>query len=102
MTLNGDTYGSTLLAAVGVANVFAAAAERYPTVTLDEARAARPEVVLAPSEPYPFTQRQVPELEQVAPVVLVDGHDLFWWGARTPAALVRLERIRQAVTASPA
>jgi hypothetical protein len=29
-------------------------------------------------------------LEEVAPVVLVDGQDLFWWGARTPAALARL------------
>jgi ABC-type Fe3+-hydroxamate transport system substrate-binding protein len=95
MTLNGDTYGSTLLAAVGVENVFAAATERYPTVTLDQARAAQPDVVLAPSEPYPFTQRQVPELEQVAPVVLVDGHDLFWWGVRTPAALARFERVAE-------
>jgi len=32
----------------------------------------------------------VPLLDGVAPVVLVDGQDLFWWGARTPAALDRL------------
>ena len=30
------------------------------------------------------------ELERVAPVELVDGEDLFWWGARTPNALARL------------
>jgi len=90
MTLSGGTYGSSLLAAVGVANVFAGAAERYPTVTLDDARGRRPDVVLAPSEPYPFAERHVPLLEEVAPVVLVDGQDLFWWGARTPAALARL------------
>jgi hypothetical protein len=47
-------------------------------------------VVLAPSEPYPFAERHVPLLDGVAPVVLVDGQDLFWWGARTPAALDRL------------
>jgi ABC-type Fe3+-hydroxamate transport system substrate-binding protein len=90
MTLSGGTYGSSLLAAAGVANVFADAAERYPTVTLEEAAARRPDVVLAPSEPYPFRERHVPILEEVAPVVLVDGQDLFWWGVRTPAALVRL------------
>ena len=50
MTISGGTYGSSLLAAIGVANVFADAAERYPTVTLDEVRARRPDVVLAPSE----------------------------------------------------
>lgn len=90
MTLSGGTYGSTLLATLGVANVFADAAERYPTVTLDEARDRRPDVVLAPSEPYPFRERHVPLLSEVAPVVLVDGQDLFWWGARTPGAVGRL------------
>ena len=90
MTLAGGTYGSSLLAALGVANVFADAAVRYPTVTLDEARARRPDVVLAPSEPYPFRERHVAELATVAPVTLVDGQDLFWWGASTPGALARL------------
>jgi ABC-type Fe3+-hydroxamate transport system substrate-binding protein len=90
MTMSGGTYGSSLLAAAGVANVFAGAGDRYPTVTLEEARERGPDVVLAPSEPYPFAERHVPQLEEVAPVVLVDGQDLFWWGARTPAALARL------------
>jgi ABC-type Fe3+-hydroxamate transport system substrate-binding protein len=103
MSLAGGTYGSSLLAALGVANVFADAdagpggGDRYPTVTLDEARARRPDVVLAPSEPYPFAERHVPLLAEVAPVVLVDGQDLFWWGVRTPAALDRLRaRLRAA------
>jgi ABC-type Fe3+-hydroxamate transport system substrate-binding protein len=90
MSLSGGTYGSSLLAALGITNVFADAATRYPEVTLEEARAARPDVVLAPSEPYPFRERHVEELSSVAPVVLVDGQDLFWWGARTPDALRRL------------
>ena len=92
MTMSAGTYGSSLLAAIGVANVFADATDRYPTVTLDEVRARRPDVVLAPSEPYPFAERHVPLFAGVAPVVLVDGQDLFWWGARTPAAVARLRR----------
>jgi ABC-type Fe3+-hydroxamate transport system substrate-binding protein len=90
MTMSGGTYGSSLLAAIGVANVYADATDRYPTVTLDEVRERRPDVVLAPSEPYPFAERHVPLFADVAPVVLVDGQDLFWWGARTPTALARL------------
>ena len=90
MSLAGGTYGSSLLAAIGVANVFADAGRRYPEVTLEEARAREPDVVLAPSEPYPFRERHVEQLSAVAPVVLVDGQDLFWWGARTPTALARL------------
>jgi ABC-type Fe3+-hydroxamate transport system substrate-binding protein len=92
MSLAGGTYGSSLLATIGVDNVFANADDRYPTVTLEAARARRPDVVLAPSEPYPFRERHVPLLDGVAPVVLVDGQDLFWWGVRTPAAAERLRR----------
>jgi ABC-type Fe3+-hydroxamate transport system substrate-binding protein len=92
MSLAGGTYGSSLLATIGVDNVFADADDRYPTVTLEEARGRRPDVVLAPSEPYPFRERHVPLLAEVAPVVLVDGQDLFWWGVRTPAAAERLRR----------
>lgn len=90
ITMSGQCYGSSLLARLGIDNVYAAAGERYPSTDLDEAAALAPDVVLAPSEPYPFSSRHVAELEQVAPVILVDGRDLFWWGIRTPAALSRL------------
>jgi ABC-type Fe3+-hydroxamate transport system substrate-binding protein len=92
MSLAGGTYGSSLLATIGVDNVFADADDRYPTVSLEAARDRRPDVVLAPSEPYPFGERHIPLLAEVAPVVLVDGQDLFWWGVRTPAAAERLRR----------
>ena len=62
MTLNADTYGSSVLAALGVDNVFADDPDRYPTTTLDDAAARRPDLVLAPSEPYPFQARHVAEL----------------------------------------
>jgi ABC-type Fe3+-hydroxamate transport system substrate-binding protein len=89
MALGAPTYGTSLLSVLGIENVFADAP--YPTVTLEEATEQHPEVVLAPSEPYPFTVRQLPELESVAPTVFIDGKDLFWWGARTAGALERLD-----------
>lgn len=90
MTLNVDTYGSSLLRLLGVDNVFADEPDRYPTTSLEEASARDADVVLAPTEPYPFGERHVDELSAVAPVELVDGKDLFWWGVRTPAAVARL------------
>jgi ABC-type Fe3+-hydroxamate transport system substrate-binding protein len=90
MTVSADTYGSSLLAALGAVNVFADAPKRYPVVTLEEAVGLGVDALLAPSEPYPFGPRHVKELAAVAPVVLVDGQDLFWWGVRTSAALRRL------------
>jgi ABC-type Fe3+-hydroxamate transport system substrate-binding protein len=97
MTLNADTYGSSVLATLDVDNAFAEDPVRYPTTTLAAAAARRPDLVLAPSEPYPFQARHVAELRAVAADVrLVDGQDLFWWGVRTPAAL---ERLAQAIGA---
>ena len=98
MSMAGDTYGSSVLTAMGVSNVFADQAERYPQTDLASAAARRPDLVLAPSEPYPFGERHVEELSSVAPVLLVDGRDLFWWGVRTPDAIDRLRaRIRAVI-----
>ena len=90
MTVNAATYGSSMLSAAGFHNVFSAHNDPYPTVTEEEIVATKPSLVLAPSEPYPFTMRQHDELAAFAPVEFVDGKDLFWWGVRTPAALHRL------------
>jgi ABC-type Fe3+-hydroxamate transport system substrate-binding protein len=98
MTLNRETYGSSLLASLGVANVFAGEPDRYPTTDLDAAASREPDVVLLPSEPYPFKERHRAELEAVAPVVFVDGQDLFWWGTRTPAARERLAAVLDGIT----
>jgi ABC-type Fe3+-hydroxamate transport system substrate-binding protein len=88
MSIGADTYGASLLAHVGAVSVVTG--DRYPELTLEQAAALQPDLVLAPSEPYPFAERHREQLEVVAPVVLVDGQDLFWWGARTPAAVDRL------------
>jgi hypothetical protein len=98
MTMNHETYGSSLLELIGIDNVFAGDDDRYPEVTLDAIGAHRPEMVLLPSEPYPFKDRHVAEVAAAFPdaeTKLVDGRDLFWWGIRTPAARSRL---REALT----
>ncbi len=92
MTIGSGTYGTSILAAAGFDNVYGGS-DPYPTVELEDVRDRSPELVLAPSEPYPFKERHRLELEQVAPVVLVDGKDLFWWGSRTVAAAQRLGRL---------
>ena len=94
MTINAATYGSSLLASIGIVNVYADDSDRYPTITaLVEVVSRQPDVVIAPSEPFPFTERHRAELEGVAPVVFVDGRDLFWWGVRTGGAKERLSRV---------
>ncbi len=117
MTINGKTYLSDLLRVCGGANVFAererryplaadldpdqppqAAAEsdtRYPRVTLAEILAARPEVILLPSEPFAFAEAdydfwmQFTDLPaaQNNRIHLVDGSLLTWHGVRLARAL---------------
>jgi ABC-type Fe3+-hydroxamate transport system substrate-binding protein len=96
MSLAADTYGSSLLAHVGIGNVFAEAGDRYPEVELGDVARRRPDVALLPSEPYEFTDTHIPEVQGALPetrVALVDGRDLFWWGSRTPAAVARLSTL---------
>lgn len=95
MTMRDDTYGSSLLARLGWDNVCVGGPDRYPELTLDQLAAHHPELVLLPSEPYPFADRHVAAVAERCPgakVILVDGQDLFWWGIRTPAAVGRLRR----------
>ena len=90
MGIGGDTYGASLLRLLGFEPV-PATGERYPAI--DDLHDVDADVVLAPSEPYPFAERHRALLEAVAPVTFVDGQDLFWWGARTPAAIRRLDAV---------
>lgn len=91
MTIGRATYGASVLAHLGIDVAFGARGEVYPTVTDDEIVEARVDLVMAPSEPYPFAERHVAELSAFGPTVLVDGRDLFWWGVRTVDAVRRLE-----------
>ncbi len=94
MSLTADTYGASVLAHLGWTDAIGAGdGTRYPELALGDAAALAPDLVVLPSEPYPFGARHVPEVAAALPgatVVTVDGRDLFWWGTRTPAALGRL------------
>ena len=90
MALGEPTYGSAVLRALGIANVAADDKGAYPQLDPDEAGRRGSDIVVAPSEPYPFAERHRPLLAPAGPVVFVDGRDLLWWGARTRAALARL------------
>jgi len=93
MTINGATYGASLLRSIGVDLVTTELPTEYPSVELDDIARLDPDVVLVPSEPYSFTDTHLAELSSAftaSRILSVDGEDLFWWGIRTPAAQRRL------------
>jgi ABC-type Fe3+-hydroxamate transport system substrate-binding protein len=83
MVVGARTFTGDLLARIGVRNVFADGADgadRYPTVTVEQIRARRPDVVLLPDEPYAFTAEDGPEAFPESRCVLVEGRSLTWYG----------------------
>jgi ABC-type Fe3+-hydroxamate transport system substrate-binding protein len=90
MVLGRDTFAGDVLSRLGVDHVYAKHAERYPRVPLEELRAAAPDVVVLPDEPYRFTPEDGPEAFPGLPCALVSGRHLTWYGpslAEAPRAL---------------
>lgn len=90
MGVGGDTYVDDLLGTCGLTNALVGFAERYPK--LDEGLLLAPQVLLLPSEPYPFTAEDAPAARRAfgaeqAALELVDGQALTWHGPRTAGAL---------------
>nr|BFD85803.1 helical backbone metal receptor [Streptomyces sp. Xyl84] len=78
--LGRDTFAGDVLARLGVDHLYARHAERYPRVPVEELRAAAPDVVVLPDEPYRFTAADGPEAFAGLPCALVSGRHLTWYG----------------------
>jgi ABC-type Fe3+-hydroxamate transport system substrate-binding protein len=84
MTVGNDTFIHDMLQKCGYSNVFAEQA-RYPTITLDDIKIANPHFIFLSSEPYPFKQIHMEELQHELPaakIILVDGEYFSWYGSR--------------------
>lgn len=75
-----DTFAGDVLFRLGVANVYAEHADRYPRPTLAELTAAGADLAVLPDEPYEFTANDGPESFPDLPCALVSGRLLTWCG----------------------
>jgi ABC-type Fe3+-hydroxamate transport system substrate-binding protein len=72
---------------------------RYPELTSDEIGQLNPELILLSSEPYPFKEKHMEELQMLCPtskILLVDGEMFSWYGSRLlkfPTYLEDLKRV---------
>ncbi|TYB41638.1 cobalamin-binding protein [Actinomadura chibensis] len=80
MVVGRDTFTGDVLSRLGVSNVYAGHAERYPKIPLDELNAAGADLVVLPDEPYRFTADDGPESFPGIDVALVNGRYLTWYG----------------------
>jgi ABC-type Fe3+-hydroxamate transport system substrate-binding protein len=77
------TFIDDMLQKCSFTNVFDT--ERYPEVTTEQLIAARPDIVLLSSEPYPFKEKHITEFKTILPgsiIKLVDGELFSWYGSR--------------------
>ncbi|MGW7382246.1 helical backbone metal receptor [Streptomyces sp. NPDC054794] len=95
MVLGRDTFAGDVLTRLGVDHLYASRPDRYPRIPLDELRAAGPDLVVLPDEPYRFTPDDGPEAFPGLPCALVSGRHLTWYGpSLTEAPRVLSEALR--------
>jgi ABC-type Fe3+-hydroxamate transport system substrate-binding protein len=83
MAVGTDTFVNEMLAQIGLTN--AVVKTRYPTLTNQDIAALNPDYVFLSSEPYPFDQTHIAELQAILPdskIILVDGEMFSWYGPR--------------------
>lgn len=95
MAVGADTFIDSLLNEIGIKNVFRQK-NRYPEFNLEELKDLQPDYIFLSSEPYPFKEKHIKELQQQSiegEFKLVDGEMFSWYGSRlmkTPQYLMEI------------
>lgn len=83
MAAGQDTFIDYLLKSIGFNNLLNTLNGRYPEIS--ENILAQAEVILLSSEPFPFKEKHIAQLQQINPtatIKLVDGELFSWYGSR--------------------
>ncbi|RZK54234.1 MAG: cobalamin-binding protein [Pedobacter sp.] len=82
------TFIDDILRKIGLQNVIEQS--RYPELSLPQLQTLNPQLIFLSSEPYPFKQKHIDEIQSVLPnakVMLVDGEMFSWYGSRLVKAV---------------
>ena len=85
MAAGKDTYINSMIEASGYSNALELDSLRYPSITNKEITESEPDEIWLSSEPYPFKDKHIEELQMIAPkarIKLVDGELFSWYGPR--------------------
>lgn len=83
MTVGTDTIIHDMLSYCGLKNLIKET--RYPVIDTEEIKRLNPDLILLSSEPYPFKQKHIDELQSICPnakILLCDGEYFSWYGSR--------------------
>lgn len=99
MAVAKNTFIDDMLTQAGFSNALSDQ-ERYPELTEQDIHTIAPDCVFLSSEPYPFRQKHLNELQALCPQAalhLVDGELFSWYGSRLLRAPAYFRQLRQAV-----
>ncbi|HOX83586.1 MAG TPA: helical backbone metal receptor [Chryseolinea sp.] len=95
-----NTFIHSLLDHLGLQNILDQQS-RYPELTEAEIHFLQPDYIFLSSEPYPFREKHIEELQSISPsskIILVDGEMFSWYGSRMLKAIPYfnslIERVR--------
>jgi ABC-type Fe3+-hydroxamate transport system substrate-binding protein len=97
MAAGGDTFISDMMNHAGFRNAIQTLS-RYPILSEKEIRSIKPEIILLSSEPYPFKEKHIQELQIICPcskILLADGEMFSWYGSRMQYTLSYFNHLRQ-------
>jgi ABC-type Fe3+-hydroxamate transport system substrate-binding protein len=95
MAAGRQTFIDSMLEEIGLVNCVDAS--RYPELTNDEIKKLNPEIVFLSSEPYPFKENHIRQIQSLLPsskIELVDGEMFSWYGSRLRLAPAYFNRLR--------
>ncbi len=85
MAAGSVNFINEMLSVSQLKNVFANHEGRYPEIKIKELQKENPDLVLLSSEPYPFKEKHIKELQTHLPntrIMLVNGEMFSWYGSR--------------------
>lgn len=80
MTVGSDTFIHKILGEIGFNNIFSDKT-RYPEIQTEDL--AEADIIMLSSEPFPFKEKHIEELQKVYPekkIMIVDGEAFSWYG----------------------
>ena len=90
MAAASDTFIDDMLRRAGFKNAVADLS-RYPELTIEQIAARKPDTIFLSSEPFPFKEKHIYELQRACPnakIQIVDGELFSWYGSRLQHAPV--------------
>ena len=85
MAAGRSTFINEILKSQGLENCISEIDSRYPKLSKDQIKEYNPDKILLSSEPYPFKDKHMVELQSILPqanIELVDGELYSWYGPR--------------------